>query len=149
MNKIEAKEYKTKYSHNTHLHIFIDNRPIDELISLKTNDKNLLGLVPTLLDWLDNDYEKKIIKENILNMDKTNNVPICMCPDDCDFDCTLLIVEIENREDRVIWKRFGTNVFDNLVFPYDPLKINWFSENIRFEFDKDQYQRMINKFEIE
>ena len=34
-------------------------------------------------------------------------LPIYMCPDDLDFSCIVLVVEVEKTKDYVYWNRVG------------------------------------------
>ncbi len=43
---------------------------------------------------------------NLIGREKTV-LPILMCPDDLDFSCIVLVVEVEKLEDTVLWKRAG------------------------------------------
>ena len=51
MNKIEVKNYKSKYTETEHLSIFIDDIPIDVYVSNIANDKTYIGLVSPFVDW--------------------------------------------------------------------------------------------------
>ena len=52
MNQIQAKYEKSEYSNEPHLTINVDGKPLDKILHELYPDKNLIGLVPTLLDWL-------------------------------------------------------------------------------------------------
>ena len=44
--------------------------------------------------------------EYLLQQDKVN-LPLLLCPDDCDFSCVVIIAEVEKTGSLVYWKRIG------------------------------------------
>ena len=92
MDKIEARYYKTTYCDREHLCIFVNKIRLDEFLSKSV--EYCLGLIPSLLNWYDNEEEKQYTwnKADLDNpKNKTAILPILLCPDDFDFWCTTRI----------------------------------------------------------
>jgi hypothetical protein len=106
MDTVEIKEYKTKFAKGNHPMIFVNGKSLDELLWAQIGEENLLGLVPAIT-WLWDDEEQKIAIERLSNETVGSTVvPILVCPDDADFSCTVLIVEVELSDKTVKWCRF-------------------------------------------
>ena len=62
MNKIGVIKGKSEYSTSDHLIITVDGRPLDHFISDFDNNgrHGYKGLVPALLDWLENEDEEEL-----------------------------------------------------------------------------------------
>ncbi|MCB9309495.1 MAG: T9SS type A sorting domain-containing protein [Lewinellaceae bacterium] len=94
MNRIQAKYEKSKYSKEPHLTINVDGNSLDKILHELYPDKNIIGLVPTILDCLEDPKERKLVWERFESEQK-QVVPILMCPDDIYLWCTVINVEIE------------------------------------------------------
>lgn len=44
--------------------------------------------------------------EYLLKQDKVN-LPLLLCPDDCDFSCVVIVAEVEKTDSHIYWKRIG------------------------------------------
>lgn len=149
MNQIQAKYEKSEYSNETHLTINVDGKPLDKILHELYPDKNLIGLVPTLLDWLEDPKERKLVWDRFESKQK-QVVPILMCPDDIDLWCTIINVEIEKTEDSVKWLRIGIDSGSSDNMP-DSIGTNveWFDKIKPMEFDKVEYEKFRSDFKIE
>jgi len=152
MNKIQAIKGKSEYSLNDHLIITVDGRPLDHFISDFDLDGRhaYKGLVPTLLDWLDNKDERRIVWERIYPIiGQTTIGPILMCPDDCDFSCTIVVAEIARTENTIEWKRIGINLSPTYKSVEKMGKeVNWF-RGLQFTFTITDYLDCIEDFKKE
>ena len=152
MNKIGVIKGKSEYSLNDHLIITVDGRPLDDFINhFDLNGQHLYkGLVPTLLDWLDNQDEKRVVWTRILPaIGQTNIGPILMCPDDCNFLCTTVVAEIKRTEKTIEWTRLGTNASPtNKSVEKMGQEVNWFP-GLHFSFDTNNYLDCIESFKKE
>ena len=152
MNKIGVIKGKSEYSTNDHLIITVDGRPLDHFISdFDLGGQHAFkGLVPTLLDWLDNQDERRVVWTRILPaIGQTTIGPILMCPDDCDFSCTIVVAEIKRTEKTIEWKRLGTNISPtNKSVEKMGQEVNWFP-GLRFSFDTKDYSDFIDSFKKE
>lgn len=104
-NRLEALLRPSKYVDCPHQILAVDDTPLDALLAAARPDLNLLGLVPTLLDWLSAPEERELVRQRILpSIGSSAIAPILMCPDDLDLSCTVVVVEVA-REARVVWWR--------------------------------------------
>ncbi len=149
MNKIGTIKGKSEYSDNDHLIITIDGRPLDHFISDFDNNERhgYKGLVPTLLDWLENEDERKVTWTRILPaIGQTTIGPILMCPDDCNFLCTTVVAEIKRTERTIEWIRLGTNASPtNKSADKMGQEVNWFPV-LQFGFDTNDYLDCLERF---
>lgn len=150
MNQIVAKNEKSEYSEEPHLTINIDGSSLDKTLHSLYPDKDFLGLVPTLLDWLWNKEEREVVWTRLESEEK-QIVPILMCPDDVDFWCTIINVEVEKTEDTVKWLRIGVDEsdFDNNPSEFIGTTVKWFNQVKPMEFERIQYENFVSKFKTE
>jgi predicted transcriptional regulator YdeE len=150
MNRIQAVNKRSKYSNEPHLTINVDGKSLDIILNQLFPEKSLIGFVPTLLDWLDNKEERKLVWDRVESSDK-QIVPILMCPDDLDLWCTVVNVEIEKTEKSVKWLRLGIDTnkkLDNMPNSIGS-KVDWFTDIGPFEFDRIEYEKFISVFKSE
>ncbi|NVJ60083.1 MAG: hypothetical protein HWE27_06830 [Gammaproteobacteria bacterium] len=137
MDKIEIKEYKSKYFDEEYSMIFINGSSLDLILDSNYPEENLYGLVPSAT-WLWDESEKSLSIERLMNdLEASTFVPMLVCPDDADFSCTVLIIEVEIKGQRVNWKRMGIDVgeFNKGV----GVTVRWLEPNISFTFEKSKY----------
>jgi hypothetical protein len=149
MNQIKAKYEKSEYVKEPHLIINVDGIALDKILHELLPEKKIIGLVPTLLDWLEDPKERKIIWDRIESEQK-QVVPILMCPDDVDLWCSIINVEIEKTENSVKWLRFGSD-FGGFEGMPDSIgtNVNWFDKIEPMEFEKLAYKKFVSTFKIE
>lgn len=149
MNKILAKYEKSKYSIDKHLTINIDGKSLDKIISENYTNENFEGFVPTLLDWLEDPEERRLVWKRLLDKKEINIVPILMCPDDLDLHCSVIVVEIKKTDEKIIWSRVGLDIgkykYDEMPFSIGK-EVEWFDKIDSFEFSLNDYWLFINKF---
>ncbi|SNR14700.1 hypothetical protein [Tenacibaculum jejuense] len=149
MNQIQAKFEKSEYNDQPHLTINIDGNPLDKILHELYPDKNLIGLVPTLLDWLSDHEERTIVWERFESNQK-QIVPILMCPDDVDLWCVVINVEIEKTEHSVKWLRMGLDIGGPNNMPNSiGTNVEWFDKIEPYEFDKTSYEQFTSIFRNE
>ncbi|EGK00146.1 hypothetical protein [Dysgonomonas gadei] len=148
MNLIKAELDKSDYNDSWFfLNYRIDSFWLDEELDNLYPGSLYKGLIPTLLYGL-MDKEEEIVWKTILpSKGEISVCPILMCPDDYDFSCTLIVVEIENYGSFIQWKQLGidkrTKWFDDEI-RYD---INWLPELQSLNFEFKDYQKMIQDFQ--
>ena len=149
MNQIQVKYEKSEYSNEPHLTINVDGKPLDKILHELYPDKNLIGLVPTLLDWLEDPKERKLVWERFESKQK-EVVPILMCPDDIDLWCTIVNVEVEKTESSVKWLRIGIDSGNSDNMP-DSIgtTVEWFDKIEPMEFEKAEYEKFGSDFKTE
>lgn len=95
--------------------IVIDDIPLHEYL-IKWYRENGWGEIPQPIAPVDDlafawnaeyDYEGDArFMAFLLRQDK-GNLPLLLCPEDCDFSCVVIIAEVEKTADFVYWKRIG------------------------------------------
>lgn len=127
--------------------IFIDELPLDEYLDKIYPGKDIKGLVPTISGWLIDKKDEEIVWDRIIPTSNLNTIcPILVCPDDQDYYCTTVVVEIENREDIITWKRFGFNKkYDFRNYEMIGKEVEWFEDVIKLDFYYIEYKHVITK----
>jgi hypothetical protein len=148
MNIIKAKIDKSDYEiYDDFLNIEIDGYWLDEKLDELYPNNMYKGLIPTLLFAMEIEQEKDIVWKRISPNNNTKEIcPILLCPDDCDFSCTLIVAEIEKGDGIINWHRMGidkTTEFDAYKVGSN---VDWFDKIEPLQFDKSEYQVMIEKF---
>lgn len=115
MNTLEIKLLQTSDGVENECFV-IDGIPLHEYMK-KWYLENGWGEIPQPLAPVDDlalawnteyDYEgdarfmEYLLKKDILNL------PLLLCPDDCDFSCVVIVAEVEKTDNLVYWKRIGT-----------------------------------------
>lgn len=110
LNKISAKEIELFGGKSLAVHI--DDIPMGELLSRFTGNNLYKDLCCA---WLLNDLEVTSFRRGesryiwtLLREKRNCNIPILICPDDMDFWCTVIVVQVKFLESKVIWNRFGS-----------------------------------------
>lgn len=145
---ITAEYKKTFYMDEKHLTININNKLLDEILDENYPEYNLKGLIPLLLAGLYDKREEKIVWERIQIEDhKTKIAPILICPDDMDFYCTVVVVEVFCEKEKVIWKKIGIDQTKTENLPYKIGEtVKWLDKFEPFIFDKQTYINCIQTF---
>ncbi|MBM7845688.1 hypothetical protein [Herpetosiphon giganteus] len=134
--------------------LLIDGQPLDQVLALHCQDSNLEGLVPTLIaGWLETKAEQQLVWERVRVMNEIPTiVPILMCPDDCDFSCTIVVIEVSASATTVSWPRVGYAVGET---PYETLdelpasrldSIKWMDSTTIWQFERTAYINAIQAF---
>ena len=149
MNKIEATYEKSEYVNEPHLVLKVDGITLDEIVHKEYPDQMYKGLVPTLLDWLEDTKERKVVWERVQSESKSV-VPILMCPDDIDLWCTILNVEVQKSDKTVKWNKIGIDKGNSENMPYSiGTNVEWFENIPNFEFNREEYEQSIGIFKEE
>lgn len=107
------------------------------------------GLVPTLLDWLEDTKERKVVWDRVQSESKSV-VPILMCPDDVDLWCTIINVEVQKSTETVKWNKIGIDKGNSDNMPYSiGTNVEWFENIPNFEFNRKEYEQTIRMFKEE
>lgn len=153
LNNITAKSGLSPHMGNIeHLSIYIDDKRLDELLAEKVQEE-YLGLIPSWLNFYDNDNpssikEKQYVWQQTQLSDKPVVLPILLCPDDFDFSCTVIVVEVVCIEDKVIFG-IDTTPFDadETELPkYIGKNIDWFENIGTLEFSRAEYLYCVSQF---
>ncbi|MNP22713.1 hypothetical protein D3C76_1153970 [compost metagenome] len=104
------------------------------------------GLIPTLIDWISLDEERKLVIQAFDLEEEIKVLPILMCPDDCDLSCTIVVAEVVTSNEQVKWNRIGidTNNPKELIKKNRFLNtgVKWLSRIPRMTFSKDDYRSL-------
>src|SRR5262249_53769428 len=111
VNRLEVIDAASKYVSQPHKILALDGVPLDVLLDTARPQDNLLGLVPTLIDCLDDLTERELVWQRILPpIGQPAIAPVLMCPDDLDLWCTVVVAEVVAEESVVLWRRIGLDV---------------------------------------
>ncbi|MFC4776106.1 hypothetical protein ACFO9Q_04915 [Paenibacillus sp. GCM10023252] len=144
INKLSVVDSNSKFVKGTHPIILVDGNPLDSILNEIYPDDLILGLIPTIVDWMSYDEESKLVQNVYSAADNKKILPILMCPDDCDISCTLIVAEVETIKDQVNWNRIGIDMNN----PKDLIKqnefvdskIKWLDRVPRMTFSKEDYR---------
>lgn len=146
INKISTRTFLNTFSRKNFYVIEIDGRPVEDMI-LEVCPILKKGIVPTLLNWLEDEGERKVVWDRVIpDQGKTSRLPILMCSEDLDFWCTLIMVEVETDGNIIYWNRFGLENSDAQEPNEIGKSIEWFSGLPRYSFDKSEYENVLSKF---
>ena len=120
------------------------------------HNEGFFGLIPAWLNFYDENYmpskaEKEYVCRQTTLSETPVILPILLCPDDFDFSCTVVVVEVICKDNTVIWKRFGVDVTpfnneDKNLPNYIGEKVNWFDGLSSFKFEKSAYVECVSHF---
>lgn len=109
MNRIELRPAKTPFGYDED-YWTIDGKPITEHLERHrredTGRLSLLGLLPAWCGGMNDPWENDFVWE-LVDSEEELNVPILICPDDCDFTCTVIMAHIRKTADTVYWDKIG------------------------------------------
>ena len=115
MNRIEIRREKIRDDLTLDV-FYIDGKPLYEYFREWECGVDLVELLAiTWTDRYDFEFDADFMR---YCLDKDHaNVPILSCPDDFDFTCTVIVAEVEKRDDKVIWHRIG--IVDNSAWSFE------------------------------
>lgn len=156
MDRISVRKGLSPHMGNIeHLAIYVNEKRLDEYLAERIS-KDYLGLIPAWLDYYDGSYapsirEKEYVWEQTQLCCDTRVLPVLLCPDDFDFSCTVVIVEVTDKGEFVHWNRFGIDCTEfepgKDIFPqYIGKNQKWFDDIGPFVFKKSEYQQCIKSF---
>jgi hypothetical protein len=148
MNRLEAIDGTSKFVPERHQVFVLDGVQLDVLLDSACPDLSLLGLVPTLLDWLEDPKERALVWERILPPTGCVAVaPVLMCPDDLDLWCSVVVAEVSSMDSTVWWRRVGLDMSKPVDMPKSVGQaVEWFSGLGPYCFDRAEYERCVSAF---
>ncbi|MBU3012300.1 hypothetical protein KO506_12865 [Polaribacter vadi] len=147
MNTIKVEIDKSEYNADDFANYRIDNFWLDEKLEELYPEKFYGGTIPTLLFGMEIPKEKEVVHKRILpNENEISICPILMCPDDCDFSCTLIVAEIQNCGNIIKWNKIGIDRTTEFEAEKVGSKVEWFDKLNGFEFTKIEYDQMLAEF---
>ncbi|MHA7966750.1 hypothetical protein ACX93W_21805 [Paenibacillus sp. CAU 1782] len=133
----------SKFVDAEHLTILVNGEPLDQLLYTFYSNDYLLGLIPTIADWISLEEEANLVEIIYKSQDKLKIMPILMCPDDCDLYCTIIVAEVETTQDCILWRRIGLDrsnprdVIDRKQYLGE--NIEWMAAIPMFSFEHKEY----------
>jgi len=129
------------------MNIEIDGYYLDEKLDELYPNNLYKGMIPTLLFAMEIKEERDVVWNRIKPATNSTSIcPILMCPDDCDFSCTIIVVEIENKKDHTVWRKLGLNK----IVPREAIEIGteveWFENIGPFQFSFNDYKKFLLDF---
>lgn len=148
MNTLSVEKTLSKYKiyDLPFLHIKVDNIYVDSFLDARVPDRHFDGLVPTTSGWLhDEEDERFIWRQFFLTEKGVLIVPLLVCPDDQDFFCTTIVVEIERADQVVRWNRFGlNNKFEVRKYEMIGIDVEWLNGIEPLVFSKENYHEVFD-----
>jgi hypothetical protein len=146
MNRIEAIRAKSRFVPEPHLIVAVDGVPLDEVLDTLFPGSNLLGLVSSLLGWFHNDVDSEIPWQRILpEIGCTGYAPLLICPDDLDFNCSVVMAEVSAEPDMIRWDRLG---FDAARLGAVGSCIRWEPSLGQYHFSRTEYEWCLAAFRL-
>jgi hypothetical protein len=148
MNSIKSILDKSDFEiYDDFLNFQVDGYWLDEKLEELYPGNMYKGTIPTLLFAMEMEKERKIVWNRILpEVGGKTICPILMCPDDCDFSCTLIDVEVENTGTTIKWNKIGidrTKEFEPEVIGFT---VEWLDKVEPLEFKIEDYRNMLDEF---
>ena len=113
MNKLSTKLLFNNFSKLNYSIIEVDGKPLGEIVEELSDNQTHSELVPTLLNWLDNPWERCLVwKRTLPAIGETVNAPILMCSEDVDLWCDLIHVRVKREKDFILWEDIGIETHD-------------------------------------
>jgi hypothetical protein len=155
LNKIKTDrdkfDFKPPYGTNEFLSIKIDNEWIDKLFERFYPNESIEGTISTLSFRMESEIEEQIVWNRFLPVNnETQITPILMCPDDCDFECLIIVAEIEKKGNKIIWNRIGVDKSKTYQNKQNVgSKVKWLKPTKKFEFELSDYEKVVSDFKIQ
>ena len=147
MNKIEGILDTSDYGYWDYINFKIDGYWLDEKLEELYPNNMYKGLIPTLVEWMESEEEKRIVWERILPKENSISIsPILMCPDDNDFSCTIIVAEIINRGNIISWLRIGIDKTKEWGAEKIGSNVDWFDKIGNLNFNISEYTTMLQNF---
>ncbi|NUT80068.1 hypothetical protein THH46_19540 [Pseudomonas sp. NA13] len=144
-HRIHAAYHQAAFSRSTCAWLTIDDVAIEQWLASHLNDASvaLLGLS---LMWLMDEEEDAIARRRFIPGEDSSStlVPLLVCSDDMDFDCTVLMVEQVIDGDTVHWRRFGWSVSGKLEVG---ISTRWNAENHPVSFSLKEFRAALETFD--
>lgn len=141
---IVAARYQAKFSRSPCAWLLIDDVGIEQWLAdhLADQQVSLLGLS---LIWLINDDEQALAKRRYTPGEDGSStvVPLLVCSDDMDFDCTVLVAEQVVIGDTIIWRRFGWSLSGGLEVG---IQTRWITDSQPVEFVLEDFRSAVEGF---
>jgi hypothetical protein len=127
--------------------LLLDGVPLDEAVG--RYDPAARGLAPAWFDGFDSDAQGRAEWAHVrATADLTSGpqvMPVLVCPDDYDFACAVVVIDVRPGADVVVWERFGwdlTPFAAGAVPAYVGGFVSWFATP-HLVFDRREYEKAL------
>lgn len=145
LHRIDAVYHQATFSRSRCAWLTIDDIAIEQWLSSYLNEPDVAKLGLSLMWLLDEDEDALAKRRFIPGEDGTSTViPLLVCSDDMDFDCTVLVTEQIIEGDTVRWARFGWSVSGSLEVG---ISTRWDERSKPVSFALADFHAALEKFE--
>ncbi|QXI26379.1 hypothetical protein [Pseudomonas vanderleydeniana] len=146
LHSIRAARHQAKFSRSACAWLMVDGMGIEQWVAQHL-DYELAAMLGLSLIWLLEEEEQELAKRRFApGEDGTSTlVPLLVCADDMDFDCTVLMVEQVVANDTVTWVRFGLSVSGGLEVG---AQTRWMENCQPVSFALSAFQQALEDFEV-
>jgi hypothetical protein len=148
VNTLDAEARCSKFVDEPHVVVLLDGVPLDIFLA-KATAFDSEGLVSTLDGCLVNSEDRQLVRSRALPPEGTTSVlPLLVCPDDLDFDCTTVVAEVTHLNGVVQWRRFGQGapeVLDGRSADLGIWAVEWFDGVGPFSFTVENYRAFLQR----
>lgn len=144
-HRIHAARHQTGFSRSPCPWLIIDDVAIEQWLASHLNDPHVAKLGLSLIWLLDEDEDALAKRRFNPGEDGTSTlVPLLVCSDDMDFDCTVLMAEQIVEGDTLHWRRFGWSASGKLEVG---ITTRWISESQPVSFALGDFRAALEGFE--
>lgn len=144
LHTIKAARHQAKFSRNACPWLLVDSVGIEQWLAAHLEDEqvSLLGLS---LIWLINETDEAVVKRRFTPGEDGSStiVPLLVCSDDMDLDCTVLVAEELVQGGTISWLRFGWSISGGLEVG---AQTRWISGTPPVEFALDDFNLALEDF---
>lgn len=129
--------------------IKIDDAFIVDIILSQVSEAQqelLRGLVPAYGGWLYKPQEEQFVLQTLLPT-QSSRCPILICPDDQDFSCSVLLVEIVRQDELIHWKRLGWAKGEESSPQKLCAAVEWIVNDLNKVFDCAEYAEVVDEIQ--
>ena len=102
------------------------------------------GLVTALYALANDDARDEAASASLEPTAATRIVPLLVCPDSCDLECTVVVAEVASDAELVRWLRVGVMRGEGLRMPQDP-DVDWLAGVPPLTFDASAYRSTMRR----
>jgi hypothetical protein len=145
LHSITAARHQAKFSRNACAWLMVDGVGVEQWVAHHL-DYELGAMLGLSLIWLLDEEEEALAKRRFApgEDDTSTLVPLLVCGDDMDFDCTVLMVEQVVGNGVVTWARFGLSVSGGLEVG---VQTRWMAGCEPVSFAVSDFQQALHDFE--
>lgn len=128
--------------------LVVDGKPLGDWLHQHYPEEELGDLVPSLLPFVQDEDERRVAWERFNQLGTTPVlVPLLIGARDRDFWEVVILVEMTQTKNTVIWSRLGFDVGNGVGFP-DTIgkETEWLEPIKALEFDRAQHEAVFQVF---